>query len=184
MRDLSFYLNLDAQESSSWIEMLDLFRTMGAATLFVIIITPIVTIPYRATYLCTPVAFIIVAGMFLKIYLVTSEVHDELFAKFDRFDAPQWINDCLDDGIEIDLNAYTVETQELRELAGEIKTLATVQGIFILCIGSAVVLFFIFGFLLCFHITTHGDGERREVLRDTMNRNYSDLKRETKMFFV
>lgn len=108
MRDLRLNLNLDEQVGASWKEMLELFRTLAAATLFVLIMTPILS--NKATVVCTPLAFIVVAGMFLKIWLVMSEALEEFEDQTDRFFVPEWINDCLSDGIEIDLGAYVAET--------------------------------------------------------------------------
>ena len=105
------------------------FEKMGVSCLCIILITPIAS--GNGTIVCTPIAFMVVAGMFVAILMKTWAVQKEIKEGKISDATPTWINDCLD----IDLSTGTEQNEtsalELNDVANSIMTLSILMIIFI-----------------------------------------------------
>ena len=88
-----------AKQSVSWVPMLESYSELAVACLIVILVMPVSS--GKGTFICTPIAFIVVAGMFVKPLLLTFDAANELEEEQLSMKAPEWINDCVDNSVTI-----------------------------------------------------------------------------------
>ena len=75
--------------------MFEAYEELAIAILCVILITPIAS--GQGTIICTPLAFITVSGMMVKIIMLSFETTAELDDIANGVALPKWINDCVDE---------------------------------------------------------------------------------------
>ena len=143
MQDLREEFNFDLDNSTSWTELLALFKNMGVASLCVIIITPISS--GQGTIICTPAALVTVAGMYYKIYAVLIQSYTELYAQAEGIQAPDWVNDCLDDNFTIDFNFIARQKRSIIDMAQNMESLASLVFAYCLMVSIALGLAMLVG---------------------------------------
>ena len=127
--------------------MLSSYAQLAVAALIVILVVPITS--GKATFVCTPIAFITVAGMFVKPLILSYDAATELEKEAASLVVPDWINDCIDSNVYVDMSDLDTSRSQIEDLVGSIRALATLMTIFccmvalIACCGS-VGLFFAF----------------------------------------
>ena len=75
-------------------ELIEMAKSMGVAAVMLLILLPVVS--GKGTVVCSPLACIIVGGMFVAILLKTIDVHDELEFFSSSFDTPPYFSTCID----------------------------------------------------------------------------------------
>ena len=74
--------------------LIEMAKNMGGAVLLLLILLPVVS--GKGTVVCSPLACIIVGGMFVAILLKTIDVHEELEFFSSSFDTPPYFSTCID----------------------------------------------------------------------------------------
>ena len=100
LKTLSDMINKSGQ-MNAWKKMLDAFGKYAIAGLCVIIGVPIIS--NKGTFICTPAAFIVVAGLFVEPIMYGFEAVNQLENQVDSMRLPEWINDCIDAKVSIDI---------------------------------------------------------------------------------
>ena len=86
---------------STWTKMINAFAQFAVTALVLILVVPIAS--GKGTFICTPLTFIVVAGLFMKPLLLCYSAADELEVEVSSIQIPEWINDCIDSNVELNL---------------------------------------------------------------------------------
>ena len=88
---------------SSWTKMLDTFSSFAVAGLVIILVVPLASGKGKGTVVCTPIAFIVVAGLFVKPIMLSYKAASELEQEAASLRVPDWINECIDSNVDVDM---------------------------------------------------------------------------------
>ena len=101
---------------------------MAVTALIIILVVPICS--GKGTFVCTPIAFITVAGIFVKPLILSWDAASELELEAASIKVPDWINQCVDSNVVVDLSLLEDSRSDIESLVGSIRTLATLMTIF------------------------------------------------------
>lgn len=117
---------------------------MSIASLCVIIITPFIT--GEGTVVCTPAAFITVAGMYYKIITVAWQAHEDLITMTNSMEFPAWVNDCLQPELQIDQDYVALQKEQVLEVAASMESLTEYMFAYFVMVCALLAFPLIFGF--------------------------------------
>ena len=96
--------------------------------MIIILVVPIAS--GKATFVCTPIAFIVVAGIFAKPILLSYQAASELEQEAASLRVPDWINECIDSNVDVDLTELDSSRSDIEDIVSSIRILATLMTIF------------------------------------------------------
>ena len=108
--------------------MLETYRTMAISAICIIFLLPLAS--GKATFICTPIAFIVVAGLLVKPLILTLDTSEWLSNYAETLNLPEWTNDCIDKNVNIELNTLEAKKDDILFLSNQMFILGVLMSIY------------------------------------------------------
>ena len=89
---------------------------MAISGLCIILILPIAS--GKATFICTPIAFVTVAGLLVKPQMLTWRTSEWLADYENSMKLPEWTNECIDQNVTIDYALFDSQSDTIEFISG------------------------------------------------------------------
>ena len=104
------------------------YKTLAISALCIMLILPIAS--GKATMICTPIAFLVVACLLVKPLMLTLSSSQWLSDYVNSTVLPDWTNECIDQNVTIDFSGFESQRDEIEFISGQMFILSVLMAIY------------------------------------------------------
>lgn len=93
----------------------------------------------KATTICTPIAFLVVACLLVKPLMLTLSSSQWLSDYVDSSVLPDWTNECIDQNVTIDFANFREQRDEIEFISGQMFILSVLMAIYCCMVALCVL---------------------------------------------